>query len=74
MSGPESKADKFRRLAAARGDRVIRELSLLGNLSNEGNYEYTDAEVQKLFSVIDAELRDCKARFTSRTRRRKVEF
>jgi hypothetical protein len=74
MSDKETKADKFKRLAAARGDRVIHELGLLGNLSNEGNYEYTEAEIQKLFSVIDAELRDCKAKFSSRTKRRRVEF
>lgn len=74
MAGNESKSEKFRRLASARGDRVIRELGLLSNLSNESNYEYTDQEVQKLFAVIDAELRECKARFTTRTQRRRVEF
>ena len=74
MVGAESKGDKFKRLAAARGDRVIRELGLLSNLANESNYEYTDSEVQKMFAVIDAELRECKARFSTRTKRRRVEF
>lgn len=74
MANVETKSDKFRRLAAARGDRVIRELGLLSNLANESNYEYTDQEVQKMFSVIDAELRECKARFSTRTKRRRVEF
>lgn len=72
--GTESKSDKFKRLASARGDRVIRELGLLSNLANESNYEYTDQEVQKMFSVIEAELRECKARFTTRSKRRRVEF
>jgi hypothetical protein len=74
MPERETKADKFRRLASARGDRVIRELTLLGNLSNESNYEFTDVEVQKLFAVIDAELKDCKARFSTKTKRRRVQF
>ena len=70
----ESKAEKFKRLAAARGNRVIRELSLLGNLANEQNYQYTEDEVRQLFAVIDAELKDCKAKFHGKRNGRKVEF
>lgn len=38
---PESRNDRFRRLAATRGDRLIREIALLGNLSNRKNYDYS---------------------------------
>jgi len=70
----ESKSEKFRRLATSRGDRVIRELNLIGNLANERNYEYTELEVQRLFAVIDAELKECKAKFLLKSRPRRVEF
>lgn len=73
MSG-ETKNEKFRRLAAARGDRVLKEIALLGNLSNQRNYEYSDAEVQKLFAAIEAELKDCRSKFAHKSRRRRIEF
>lgn len=71
----ESKNERFRRLAASRGDRIIREIGLLGNLSNLNNYEYSREEVQKMFATIDAELKDCKAKFLGTTAgRRRIEF
>lgn len=70
----ESKHDRFKRLAAARGERVLKDIALLGNLSHRGNYEYSEAEVRKLFATIEAELRDCKARFTSAKPRRRIEL
>lgn len=59
----ESRGDRFRRLAAARGDRLIREISLLGNLANRKNYEYTPEEVERLFEPIERELREVRAKF-----------
>lgn len=70
----ETRAEKFRRLALARGDRVLRDLELIGNLANRSNYEYTDEEVRKLFSAIEAEVRDTKAKFTTGSARRRIEF
>lgn len=75
LEGKETKNQRFRRLAASRGDRVIREIGLLGNLSNLNNYEYSREEVQKMFATIDAELKDCKAKFLGTTAsRRRIEF
>lgn len=71
----ETRNERFRRLAATRGDRLIREIVLLGNLSNSKNYEYTEAEVDALFSPIEAELRETRAKFrTSTGSSRKVSF
>ena len=70
----ETKNEKFKRLAAARGNRVLHELVLLGNLSNEQNYQYSESEVRQLFAVIDAELKECKAKFNGKGSGRKVEF
>lgn len=70
----ETKNQKFRRLAAARGDRILKEVSLLGNLANQRNYEYTDTEVAKLFATIEAELKDCKSKFSSKNGQRRIEF
>lgn len=58
-----TKKSNFKRLAEARGNRVLKDLRLVGNLSNRNNYEYTDKEVNILFSAIEQELRAVKASF-----------
>ena len=52
-----------------RGERVLKDVQLLGNLSNKNNYEYSDLEVKKLFSALEDELRLNKARFVSKKKR-----
>lgn len=59
----ESKNDRFRRLAESRGNRLIRELRLLSNLSNRKNYEYSADEVEMLFGPIEDALREAKQSF-----------
>lgn len=59
----EDKQAKFRRLAKQRGDRILKDMRLLGNLSNTNNYAYTEAEVKKLFSILDEELKYARSRF-----------
>ena len=59
----ESRNERFRRIAATRGDRLIREIALLGNLANRKNYEYSPEEVEALFGPIEAELREVRALF-----------
>ena len=59
----ESKNERFRRLAKQRGERILKDLRLLGNLSNQNNYEYSSEEVKKIFSFIDEELKLSKQRF-----------
>ena len=57
------KRKKFVELAQKRVNRLLRELRLVGNLSNRSNYSFTDDEVRKIFSAIEAELRAAKRRF-----------
>lgn len=61
----ESKNERFRRLAESRGNRLIREISLLGNLANRKNYAYTEEEVDRLFTPILEELDAVRAMFDS---------
>lgn len=71
----ESRNERFRRLAETRGDRLIREISLLGNLANRKNYDYTPEEVDALFRPIEAELKEVRALFDpAATSSRKVTF
>lgn len=61
----ENKEQKFKRLAKQRGDRILKDLQLLGNLSNKNNYEYSEADVSKIFAAIASELRSQRAKFNS---------
>jgi hypothetical protein len=63
------KRDKFRKLAKQRGDRILNDIRLLGNLSNTNNYTYTDQEVYKVFSTIEQEMKIAKLRFQSSKKR-----
>ncbi len=63
MASNESKREKFVRLAEARTNKIIDMLQLLGNCSNSSTYEYTQQDVDKIFSAIEAEVREAKKKF-----------
>lgn len=65
----ESKNDKFRRLATKRTNDIISKIRILGNLSNKSSYTYSDEEVQKIFKVIEDQLKDTKNSFFSKKKR-----
>lgn len=69
----EVKYEKFKRLAKQRGERVLKDINLLGNLSNRNNYDYNEADVKKLFSALEEELRAAKTRF-NHSKRREIKF
>lgn len=71
----ETKNERFRRLAESRGNRLIREISLLGNLASRKNYSYSEEEVERLFTPILRELNEVRALFdTESPSTRKVNF
>ena len=49
----ESKADKFVRLGEYRVNKVIDAIGRLENLFNRTNYEYTQEQVEVMFSIMD---------------------
>ena len=55
--------ENFIRLAEARTTRVLKDLELLGNLSNRSNYSYGEEDVRKIFRAIQKRLRDTEGRF-----------
>ncbi|MBQ3295519.1 MAG: hypothetical protein IJH00_03445 [Erysipelotrichaceae bacterium] len=52
----ENKKNNFKRVAENRTNKIINMISLLGNLDNTSFYEYTDEEVEAIFSAIQTEL------------------
>lgn len=66
----ETKSERFKRIAAKRTNEVLEKIRILGNCSNKSSYEYTDEEVNKIFSEIDKQLKLTKARFFSGKKQR----
>jgi len=60
----ETRQERFKRLAIYRTNAVLEKLRILGNLSNKANYDYSDDEVNKIFSAIEFQLKTIKARFS----------
>lgn len=60
----ETKRDKFLRLATQRTREVLTRLRILGNCADRSRYEYTDADVRKIFAAIEKQLKAIKAKFT----------
>lgn len=47
----ETKREKFVRIAEARTNKIIDMIQLLGNCSNQNQYEYTQKDVNKIFNA-----------------------
>jgi hypothetical protein len=50
-------------LAQARVNKTLKDIQLIGNLSNRSNYDYTDEDVDKIFRALNQEINSCKKRF-----------
>jgi len=59
----ESKKEKFKRIAVRRTNEILEKIRLLGNCANKRSYDYTDNEINKIFSEIEKELKIAKIKF-----------
>ncbi|MGC9968178.1 MAG: hypothetical protein ABSC29_00375 [Minisyncoccia bacterium] len=59
----ETPRDRFKRLATLRTNAVLKRLKVLGNCSNRQAYEYSEDEVDKIFSEVERKLKEVKAKF-----------
>ena len=57
------KRDRFQRLAPQRTNAVLKKFKVLGNCANRSAYEYTEEEINKIFSEIEARVRATKSKF-----------
>jgi len=63
------KREAFKKLAERRTNAVLDRVRILGNLANRSAYEYTDADVRKMFGAIRKELRAVELNFQTAERR-----
>ena len=57
------KRGKFVSLAESRVNRAIKDIRLIGNLSNRSAYAYSDDDIRKIFRALQKELDVAKSRF-----------
>lgn len=55
--------EKFKRLAEARTNKALKQIKLIGNLSNKSSYKYNQDEVAVIFGALEAELGKARSRF-----------
>jgi hypothetical protein len=59
----ESKNDRFKRIATRRTNEILQKIRVLGNCANRSSYEYSEDEVEKIFSEINKQLKITKTKF-----------
>lgn len=74
MIKKETNRERFVRIAEVRTQKIIDMIDLLGNCSNQYNYEYTQKDVEKMFTAIESALKLSKARFTTENSNKNTRF
>lgn len=59
----ENDRDKFVQLAEARVSKALKDIRLIGNLSNRSNYDYTEQDAKKIYSALKKAVDEMKQRF-----------
>lgn len=58
-----SKREKFVSLANNRVNRALKDIRLIGNLSNRGAYEYSEDDIRKIVRALQREVDAMRVRF-----------
>ena len=70
----ETKREKFVRLAEARTNKIIDMLQLLGHCSNSSAYDYSQEDVDKIFSAIESEVKEARKKFNKIESKKSTRF
>lgn len=69
----EKKA-KFRELAEKRVNNAMKNIQLIGNLSNTRAYDYDEEDVKKIFKSLKEEISIAESKFKSKGRNNNFKF
>ena len=70
----DEKQAKFRELAEKRVNNAIKNIQLIGNLSNTSAYSYTEEEVKKIFKTLKEEISVAEAKFKAKGKNNNFKF
>ena len=68
------KRKKFETLVERRMTNALQQIKLVGNLSNNSAYEWTDRDVKKIVKALDDAIIELKQRFKNPKVTRRTEF
>ncbi len=66
----ETPEERFKRIATLRTNTVLDKIRILGNLSNAKMYSYAEEDINKIFSAINKQLKETRAKFNSPKQRK----
>ena len=66
VNNNETPEQRFIRIATVRTNAVLDRIRILGNLSNKQMYSYSEEDINRIFSAINKQLREVRAKFNSR--------
>jgi hypothetical protein len=61
--------EKFVDLANKRVSKALKDIQLVGNLSNRSNYDYTEEDVAKIMKALSDEVAACRKKFDVATKK-----
>lgn len=70
----EADRQKFVELAEKRVNRALKDIKLIGNLSNRSNYSYTEKDARAIYSALKKAIDEVKARFDRKGDETGTEF
>jgi len=59
----EQNRERFKRLATQRTNSVLQKLKVLGNCANRSAYDYSEEDINKIFSEIERRVKETKSKF-----------
>ena len=57
------KRERFERLAVYRTNEILKRLRVLGHCANRSAYDYSEEEINKIFSEIERQVKETRAKF-----------
>ena len=70
----EKDGKKFIELAEKRVRRALKDIKLIGNLSNRSTYSYTDEDAKKINRALQNAVNEVKERFERKGEEEEIEF
>ena len=68
-----TKRSRFTKVASTRVSKILNYLTLLQNCANRNNYEYSESDVDQMFSEISKALKDSRAAYVSELHKAKKQ-
>ncbi|MAZ67497.1 hypothetical protein CL652_01870 [bacterium] len=57
------KEQRFKRLASSRTNDILNKLRVLSNCSNRSAYDYSEEDINKIFSAIERAVKESRSKF-----------